>query len=54
MEMALRFEFVFATHYILALSLTIYDEVTNNTEFYYKELSIYPSKIATMDYYELR
>ena len=32
-------------------TLTISDEIKHETDFYFRKLSLYPSKLATIEYY---
>ena len=42
---------VFAMRWVLVSAITISDEITQETDFYYKSLSSYPSKSATIEYH---
>ena len=41
----------FAMKWMLISTFTISDEITYETDFYYKRLSMYPSKLATIEYH---
>ena len=41
---------VFSLSWMMNFSLTIYDTIESDTEFHYRELSAFPSKLATIKY----